>query len=199
MKKLEWTTVKRKVSDLVPQIDNYKSISENRKQKLIQSLEKFGLVDIPVIDRNNTVISGHQRLVCLIVMGKEDEIIDVRYPSRKLTKQELKEYTIIANKEFGEINFDKLSLYVEDIETSLLDDLDINYDNVIISIEKTTPDQVRESMNPASTHKQENIELKPFKEVLVLLSFPPEKLIFLSQSLEEIKKLEFVEYDQISI
>ena len=108
MLKLNWTTVQRRVGDLIPNPENYKKLSETKKKKLIASLEKFGLVDIPVIDFDDVLISGHQRLVCLIVMDRENEIIDVRYPNRKLTKEELKEYTLIANQQYGDIDFDLL-------------------------------------------------------------------------------------------
>lgn len=190
MKQLKWTTVQRRIGDLVPQADNYKKLSEDRKQKLIESLQKFGIVDIPVIDFDNTVISGHQRLVSLIAMGKEDDIIDVRYPNRKLTKAELKEYTIIANKQYGEIDFDMLQEYVADVDLDI-DMLEIDFSKADSIIEEET--------TVAPPKKSETVELKPFKETLVLLSFPPENLLEIQPYLEELKKFSFVQFDQTSI
>ena len=108
MIKLVWTTEKRKVKDLLKLAINPRKISEKRKKELIQSLEKFNLVDIPVIDTDETVISGNQRITALIVLGRGEEEIDVRVPNRKLTKKELKEYNIIANIHYGEFDFELL-------------------------------------------------------------------------------------------
>lgn len=46
MKKLEWTTVQRRVNDLVPLEINPRKISEAKRMKMIESLQRFGLVDM---------------------------------------------------------------------------------------------------------------------------------------------------------
>ena len=194
MLKLKWTTVQRRVGDLIPNPENYKKLSETKKKKLIASLEKFGLVDIPVIDFDDVLISGHQRLVCLIVMDRENEIIDVRYPNRKLTKEELKEYTLIANQQYGDIDFDLLDSFLADVNLDL-DNLGVDMSSFNHAVEQV----IREiSIEPKETKVAETKELKPFKRVHVLLSFPPEKIIELQSLLEKIMAFDFVEYDQIS-
>ena len=52
---LEWYTVQRKVSELVPYEYNPRKISDIDKERLKKSLEKFNLVEIPVIDIDNTL------------------------------------------------------------------------------------------------------------------------------------------------
>ena len=194
MLKINWTTVQRRVGDLIPNPENYKKLSETKKKKLIASLEKFGLVDIPVIDFDDVLISGHQRLVCLIVMDRENEIIDVRYPNRKLTKEELKEYTLIANQQYGDIDFDLLDSFLADVNLDL-DNLGVDMSSFNHAVEQV----IREiSIEPKETKVAETKELKPFKRVHVLLSFPPEKIIELQSLLEKIMAFDFVEYDQIS-
>lgn len=198
MKQLSWTTVQMKVKDLVPQADNYKKLSESKKQKLIESLEKFGIVDIPVIDFDNTLVSGHQRLICLIAMGKEDDIVDVRKPNRKLTKQELKEYTLIANTQYGDIDFDLLENYMADVNINL-ESMGIDLSAVSDFVETVHQESTGGGMVEKKEKKDpETKELKPFKMVHVLLSFPPEKILEISEYLEKIMEKDFVEYDQIS-
>lgn len=194
MEQLNWTTVQRRVGDLIPNPENYKKLSETKKKKLIASLEKFGLVDIPVIDYDEMLLSGHQRLVCLIVMERENDVIDVRYPNRKLTKEELKEYTLIANQQYGDVDFDMLDSFLADVDLDL-DSLGIDMTGFNHAMDDATKEMVSE---PKEKKVAETKELRPFKRVHVLLSFPPEKIIELQQLLEKIMAFDFVEYDQIS-
>lgn len=200
MKPLVWTTEIRNVSELLPQADNYKKLSEHKKKKLIESLQKFNLVDLPVIDFDNTLISGHQRLVCLISMGKGDENIEVRFPNRKLTKKELKEYTLIANSQYGEIDFDMLQEYVQDVDLDL-GDFGLDFGKIEIGNSDKSISEINDDLNEPEIdpkHEKQTINLKPFKQVHVLLSFTPENLIDVQEYLEKIKSLPFVEYEQIS-
>lgn len=118
-KPLEWTTQQRKVNDLVPLEINPRKISESHRMKMIESLQKFNLVDIPVIDTDGTVISGHQRLRALQAIGRGDELIDVRVPNRKLTTKEVKEYNLLANTHYGEFDFELLDVF-SDIDNDLV-------------------------------------------------------------------------------
>ena len=60
--KLEWHNEKRKISDLIPYDHNPRQMTEKQVKDLTKSLEKFNLVEIPAIDKDNTIIAGHQRL-----------------------------------------------------------------------------------------------------------------------------------------
>jgi len=99
---LAWSTVQRKVNDLVPMSDNPRKISEAKMAKLIESLTRFNVVDIPVIDHDGTLVGFHQRLKALQAMGRGEEMIDVRMPNRPLTTPEHKEYTLLQNLHFGD-------------------------------------------------------------------------------------------------
>jgi len=72
MEKLEWRTEQRKVNDLVPFKINPRKITEAKRQQLIKSIEKFNLAEIPAINKDNTIISGHQRIIALQIMGRGD-------------------------------------------------------------------------------------------------------------------------------
>ena len=98
---LEWHTVQKKISDLTEWEFNPRKITEEQVAQLKKSLEKFGLVEIPVIDIDGTIIAGHQRLKVLQMLGKGGESIDVRVPNRKLTEQEFKEYNVRSNRNLG--------------------------------------------------------------------------------------------------
>lgn len=114
-KKLFWHTEKRKIRDLIPFDKNPRILSDFQKEKLKESLIKFNLVDIPILDKNNVIISGNQRVKVLILLGRSEEEIDVRVPNRKLSKAEIKEYNLKGNLHNGEWDFEALKGF--EIET----------------------------------------------------------------------------------
>lgn len=113
---LSWTTQQRKVNDLMPLDINPRKISEAKRMKMIESLQRFNLVDIPVVDFDNTLVSGHRRVQALQAIGRGEEMIDVRLPNRKLTNRELKEYNLLANTHFGEWDEDIFEEYFGDVD-----------------------------------------------------------------------------------
>jgi hypothetical protein len=116
MTKLKWETKKVKVKDLVQLDINPRKISEEKKQKLKESLEKFNLVEIPAVNTNYKIIGGNQRVTALMLAGRGDDDIDVRYPNRELTEKEIKEYVIISNTHAGEFDFEILDLEFSEID-----------------------------------------------------------------------------------
>ena len=113
---LEWSTTQKNIKDLVPCDFNPRSITDQEMKILKESLEKFNLVEIPVIDLDNTVIAGHQRIAALFILGRGNETIDVRIPNRKLTQEEFKEYMLRSNISNGEFDWEKIEDFFQDID-----------------------------------------------------------------------------------
>ena len=111
MTDLIWHTEKRKVKDLISYQKNPRILLETKAEILTESFNKFNLVEIPVIDLNNTIIAGHQRITIMMRLGRGDEEIDVRVPSRALTEEELKEYNLRSNINIGEWDWNLLKGY----------------------------------------------------------------------------------------
>jgi DNA modification methylase len=105
---LEWHTTQRRVRDLVPLSYNPRILTEEGRERLLHSLRKFNLVEIPAINLDDVVLAGHQRLAMLIDLGRGDEIIDVRAPNRQLTKDELDEYNITSNVGAGVFDYESV-------------------------------------------------------------------------------------------
>ena len=97
MIKLQWHTEPRRVNDLIPYEHNPRKITSVQMRNLQDCLEEFGLVEIPVINLDATLIAGHQRCKAMQLLGRGDELIDVRVPNRELTERELKEYNLKSN------------------------------------------------------------------------------------------------------
>lgn len=113
---LEWSTVQRLVKDLVPCDFNPRQITDSELKKLKESIEKFNLVEIPVIDIDNNLIAGHQRIAALYMLDRGEELIDVRIPNRKLTEEEFKEYMLRSNIHNGEFDWSKIEEFFQDID-----------------------------------------------------------------------------------
>lgn len=112
---LEWHNAKRKVKELVPYEYNPRKLTEEKKQLLIKSIEKFNLAEVPAINLDNKIIAGHQRIKVLMDLGRGDEEIDVRVPNRPLIDKEFKEYNITSNVPVGFWDVDVLDAHFEDI------------------------------------------------------------------------------------
>lgn len=120
MDKLYWITKKVQVKELIELDFNPRKISEEKKKKLQESLAKFNLVEIPAVNFDMKIIGGNQRVKVLMLAGRGNDIIDVRYPNRLLTDDEVKEYNLISNSHAGEFDLDILHNYFADIN---LDDI----------------------------------------------------------------------------
>jgi len=113
MKKISWTTNKRKITDLKPSEYNPRQASEKEVKDLTLSLERFSLADPIVINKDNTIIGGHFRLKILQDKGVEE--VDVRVPDRQLTHEEEKELNLRLNKNLGQWNLDMLANFDEEL------------------------------------------------------------------------------------
>lgn len=115
MRKLEWHTVQKRVNDLIPQEINPRVITDKQMTDLKRSLKKYNLVEIPAIDLNGKILAGHQRIKALQLLGRGNELIDVRLPNRKLTDDEAKQYLIASNALGGDWDFEALKSFDLDI------------------------------------------------------------------------------------
>lgn len=134
--KLAWRTEKRRISDLVPNSKNPRTMSPKQVDDLKRSLKKFDLVEIPVVDTDNKVVAGHQRLMVMKLLGREHEEIEVRVPNRKLTQKEYDQYLLSSNRIHGDWDWQKLakSFDIDILATSGFDDADLShiFDDLVV-------------------------------------------------------------------
>lgn len=124
MQKLQWRTVQKRVNDLIPQEINPRVITDKQMSDLQKNLKRFNLVEIPAIDKDGHILAGHQRIKALQLLGRGNEIIDVREPNRKLSKKEAEKYLIASNALGGDWDFEKLKSF----DLNML--LDIGFDQI---------------------------------------------------------------------
>jgi hypothetical protein len=57
---INWSTDKRRVRDLIPYERNPRRLTKEQTKHLTESLQKFNLVEIPAITKDNIILAGHQ-------------------------------------------------------------------------------------------------------------------------------------------
>lgn len=84
-----WKHELRKITDLIPNPKNPRTITEKTLRGLRQSLQDNGYTHRIIVDQNNKILSGHARW---LVMKEEDPnaVIEVLVAQRPLTEQEEK-------------------------------------------------------------------------------------------------------------
>lgn len=93
--------------------NNPRILTKKSHDELIKSFEEFDYVELAAIDANNTIVAGHQRIHIMLELGWGDREIEVRVPTRKLTKREQNKYLLISNKVTGEFDYDLLANHFE--------------------------------------------------------------------------------------
>ena len=109
---IAWTSETRRVADLVALSTNPRRLSDQARANLQESLKKFGLADPIIVNRDGTVIGGHQRLKLLAAAGVKK--VDVRVPDRDLSPDELTELNLRLNKNTGEWDYALLAEHFPD-------------------------------------------------------------------------------------
>jgi hypothetical protein len=113
---------------------NPRKMSAVMKQKLRESYQKFGNVELPVLDFDNMIIAGHQRHDVKLMDGCGEELTSVVKPNRKLTELEYKEYNVISNALKGDFVGEILAEHFSEVEN--LADYGLQLDELDALMEK---------------------------------------------------------------
>ena len=130
---------KVKISDLKQAEYNPRRLTTKQYSDLKASLDKFGLVDPIIINSDNTVIGGHQRLKIVRELGAS-EVPTVRV---NLSKEDERELNIRLNKNTGEFDLDILAnnFDMEELKDWGFKDIDFG-----LNIDKINPQDEWEGM-----------------------------------------------------
>ena len=93
---------------------------------LKRSLKEYNLVEIPAVDLNGNILAGHQRVKALQLLGRGEELIDIRLPNRPLTKDESRRYMLASNALGGDWDFEALRSFDYDLL------VDIGFDSALL-------------------------------------------------------------------
>lgn len=110
--------VTKQVSTLKDELGNPRKITRKKASELQESLQSLGDFGIIVIDENDNIISGHQRVDALQALyGDEHEVLCKQLIG--YSKSELKAINIKANTHSGEWDLDKLAEWTADLHVDL--------------------------------------------------------------------------------
>lgn len=171
MQRLKWHTEQRIINDLIPYEENPRTITEKQKNDLEESLKRFDLMSIPVINTNNIIISGHQRMKILQLLDRGNEEIDVRVPNRKLNDDEVKEANLRENKNVASWDFNMLA----DFDEELL--LDVGF----------TEEEIGDPISEMTEDTEKIEEIREYRRIHILISVDINHYDEINKELEIIK------------
>ena len=139
------------ISKLKPATYNPRQISKSQFDSLRESIDKFGLVDPIIVNKDMTIIGGHQRYKIWEEKAKQSSIDDITIPCvvLELNKEQERELNIRLNKSGGEWDFDLLSNFeIEELKDWGFKDVEFGF-NIDKIVEGNTEDdhipEVKES------------------------------------------------------
>jgi ParB-like chromosome segregation protein Spo0J len=104
---IQWHLEKRLIKDLKPHPNNPRQISKDQMRHLATSIERFGLIDKPIINLDNRIIGGHQRVTHL--KSEKAKEVECMVPDRILEDKEVDELMIRLNRNHGDFDYDVLA------------------------------------------------------------------------------------------
>jgi ParB-like chromosome segregation protein Spo0J len=104
---INWKLERKSIKDLQKFQKNPRTLSKDQFRQLKTSLDKFGLIDKPIINLDNTIIGGHQRLEVLKKSGAKD--VECWVPDKGLSSHDIEELNVRLNKNVGDWDFDVLA------------------------------------------------------------------------------------------
>ena len=162
------------ITQLKPATYNPRQISTKQYNDLKASIKKFGLVDPVIVNKNNTVIGGHQRLkIC-----KELKYIEIDCVVLDLSKEEERELNIRLNKNTGDFDMDILA---NEFDIDELTDWGFKHIDLDINIDK-----LDDSFTLDDSYK------KPFQQITFTLADKQAELI--RNKIKDIKDTEEYNY-----
>ena len=162
------------IKDLKPAAYNPRQISTKQYNDLKASIKKFGLVAPIIVNKDMTVIGGHQRLkIC-----KELKHIEIDCVVLDLSKEEERELNIRLNKNTGEFDMDILA---NEFDIDQLIDWGFKHIDIGLNIDK---------LDDAFT--LDDSDKKPFQQITFTLSDKQAELI--RSKIKEIKETEEYNY-----
>ena len=115
---MKWISEVRSISEITPWDKNPRVLKEKPMKDLRASIDKFGLPEPIVINKDGTIIGGHGRYYTLIEKGIKKVACFVA--AKQLTEKEFEELNVRLNKNIaGEWDWDALANEFD--ETDLVD------------------------------------------------------------------------------
>jgi DNA modification methylase len=104
---IRWTLKSFAIKDLKPLDKNPRKLTKEQYHHLKLSLDKFGIIDKPIVTFDGNIIGGHQRIK--ILKGEGLQEVECWVPDQELSAKDIEELCIRLNKNVGEWDWDQLA------------------------------------------------------------------------------------------
>lgn len=104
---MKWNLEDRQTKELHDYDKNPRDITKEQASQLQESIDKFGLCEPIVINQDNEIIGGHQRV--RIMQKLKKKYVEVYVPDRMLSANEVEELNLRLNKNVGVWDYDVLA------------------------------------------------------------------------------------------
>lgn len=147
-----------RLSELKPYENNPRTISRKMFEKLCKSITEEGFVQPLVIDENNRVIGGHQRMRAAKKCGLKEvpcRVVDLKGDEKKAKRLNLR-----LNKISGEFDYDKLFGFLDGVDKDLLDDVGFDKDEIeeILTVFTEANSEIEDRANESAIKKSISFE-----------------------------------------
>ena len=103
---IEWKIETRNIKDLKNHPKNPRRLTKDQYDHLKTSIDKFGLIDKPIVNLDNTIIGGHQRIQLL--KKEKKKTVECWVPSNLIEEKDVDELNVRLNRG-GSWDFDQLA------------------------------------------------------------------------------------------
>lgn len=104
---IEWTLMTLSLKTLKPHAKNPRQINKDQAKHLEDLIKKFGLIDKPIVNLDNMIIGGHQRIKILKKLKLKE--VQCWVPDHLLSEEEIDHLCIGLNLNQGSFDFDILA------------------------------------------------------------------------------------------
>lgn len=111
---INWKLERVAIRELKNHPKNPRQINKESLQRLTKLIDKFGLIDKPIINADRTIIGGHQRIKILKKMKVKE--IECQIPDRMLDEKEVEELLIGHNLIQGNWDWDIMANNFEPLD-----------------------------------------------------------------------------------
>ncbi len=104
---ITWSLTTLAIKDLKPHPKNPRQINKEQLRHLEDLIDKFGLIDRPIVNLDNMIIGGHQRIK--ILKKQKVKTVECWVPDHMLDEKEVEHLMVGHNLNQGTWDFDALA------------------------------------------------------------------------------------------
>jgi site-specific DNA-methyltransferase (adenine-specific) len=111
---IKWLLTEIPIKDLKDHPKNPRQIHKDQLARLAENMNKFGLIDRPIVNTDLTIIGGHQRI--RILKKQKVKTVECWMPDELISEQDVDELCIRLNQNQGSFDYSVLANEFEPLD-----------------------------------------------------------------------------------